>query len=873
MSAMLHIGHTHSTADINKFGTANNNEQIASSLRPACNYNKSNATSAAIPSNCTMMIHSPPQSTMQLYNDHTAHHHTSTYTPLRSPALQQQPYNHNNIHTELDTQTTTTTNNRSQQQQSRCYLCETPKQDYALVRSFSEVVCRSCLNFEGSDRLELALAEARQMKQTRLTSTSGRTEHPPTTFGKTVVDCPSVGHKKHQPPDKSPTGDPDISTATGNNDSSQSAAKQQFEINERCSKARIGQRDCSPEPYMSRSTNQQQVKVHSQITPDRSAESVGAARSDRQPANTSSVSQCGANKTVDRQASPTKYMPSDRPIRSTVDNAVTDGLGQTTIQNPFEQVPMSAVAATAAASMPQLLPYLFLNGSFLPNLRANPTPSEQPAALAQQYAACMINANSYNRFLQMAAAATMAPSTAPPPVATAAPPTGGQAPISFTLPSNLDLQLPVPQMESNYCGFSSSAPSRNDATVQTSGQSTAEPDNTSDHVARSACSNQSDADSARYQNGTCNSAMKAIKTNINGQDLSSHKTYSPACGYNLTTPAVGAGELAPNRPSPSSTDALTNIPHHHPLPAQQQSQPQIACGLSDCILSGRADGSDTVAAAVRGSDTDHANPGMAIARDSVKHSNAIEGNRYSTATTAATPTPMPPLTANKDSAGVSVRSKLRAKLLDNSHNNHKTIARDDDVIEIVNNHKDVPDKQVADERLSSRSSSCSADLDETRLYRRVATMNQDIGSDNGVGRASSGNGISQSIQPITPTTTRRAQVAAELPVPVQAVHVSNTNGNSKDNNRRQKRSLDEADAKRDSVGDATHQHPLASSSNSPQQKSGSIRCLSCGECLDDKHFVQCPSNTAHKFCFRCSKESIETQRAENKRLNLLDRGK
>lgn len=48
--------------------------------------------------------------------------------------------------------------------QLRCYLCETPKRDYSLARSFSEIVCRSCLNYEGPDRVELLIAEARLSK-------------------------------------------------------------------------------------------------------------------------------------------------------------------------------------------------------------------------------------------------------------------------------------------------------------------------------------------------------------------------------------------------------------------------------------------------------------------------------------------------------------------------------------------------------------------------------------------------------------------------------------------------------------------------------------------------------------------------------------
>ena len=47
---------------------------------------------------------------------------------------------------------------------NRCYLCEIPKQNYSLVRCYSEPVCRGCLNYEGPDCIELLIAEARRSK-------------------------------------------------------------------------------------------------------------------------------------------------------------------------------------------------------------------------------------------------------------------------------------------------------------------------------------------------------------------------------------------------------------------------------------------------------------------------------------------------------------------------------------------------------------------------------------------------------------------------------------------------------------------------------------------------------------------------------------
>lgn len=48
--------------------------------------------------------------------------------------------------------------------QFRCYLCDTPKNDYSLVRSFSEIVCRGCVNFEGPDQVEKEINRARSIK-------------------------------------------------------------------------------------------------------------------------------------------------------------------------------------------------------------------------------------------------------------------------------------------------------------------------------------------------------------------------------------------------------------------------------------------------------------------------------------------------------------------------------------------------------------------------------------------------------------------------------------------------------------------------------------------------------------------------------------
>ncbi|OQR68557.1 interferon regulatory factor 2-binding protein 2-like [Tropilaelaps mercedesae] len=40
-----------------------------------------------------------------------------------------------------------------------------------------------------------------------------------------------------------------------------------------------------------------------------------------------------------------------------------------------------------------------------------------------------------------------------------------------------------------------------------------------------------------------------------------------------------------------------------------------------------------------------------------------------------------------------------------------------------------------------------------------------------------------------------------------------------------------------------------------------LKCTLCQQRLEDTHFVQCPSVGAHKFCFPCSRDSIQQQAA------------